>query len=479
MRRLLRIVIKVCAVLVLGVFVINVVIYFTSRPHIYAGIDEAPTAQTVLVPGASVSPEGLLSPIFIDRLEMAIALYEAGKVTRVLVSGDNSTDIQNEVSPARLYLMERGVPDEAIFLDHAGFDTYSSMYRARDIFGVTSILISTQSFHLPWAVFVARRLGLEAGGVNADEGRMLFRNYVREVFANEKAVLNLIFYREPKYLGLPIPIEDDGVIYPPVSECLKDADCQSPKYVCQETQGTGTACPSGDPTCVPTHTIIAGECKVKKDNSCSTDSQCTAGNLCHKGACIVPVGRQCAGPSDTSCPTDFSCVQGCGPPVAREDDPPAPYNCQLEGYFRPCPICLAKDTLIDTPLGTLAVQDIWVGVVVWTTNKSGFLVPGVVVEVSKTPVPKTHTLVKLVLSDGRTLSVSPGHPTASLKLRSASTIGAQTVGELVVGDVYDGARVVTVDRVAYGGGYTYDLLPAGTTGFYFANGILLGSTLGH
>jgi len=200
-------------VLVTGIFVTNALIYFSSKPHIYASAEEAPEAQTVLVPGAAVSPEGELSPIFIDRLEMGISLYKMEKVEKILVSGDNSTDIQNEVNPARLYLIERGVPDEDIFLDHAGFDTYSSMYRARDVFGVSAILVSTQSFHLPRSVFIARRLGLEASGVNADVGHMLFRNYIREVLANEKALLNLILKREPKFLGDPVPVEEDGRDY--------------------------------------------------------------------------------------------------------------------------------------------------------------------------------------------------------------------------------------------------------------------------
>ncbi|MDP2629826.1 MAG: ElyC/SanA/YdcF family protein [Candidatus Uhrbacteria bacterium] len=213
MKRLFRIAVLLVGVLVAGILATNALIYLASRPYIYAGTEESPEAQTVLVPGAAVSGEGELSPIFIDRLEMGIALYKIGKVSKILVSGDNSTDIQNEVNPARLYLIERGIPDEDIFLDHAGFDTYSSMYRARDVFGVTSILISTQSFHLPRAVFIARRLGLEAFGVNADVGHMLFRNYVREVLANEKAMLNLLFNRKPKFLGEPVPVEKDGRDY--------------------------------------------------------------------------------------------------------------------------------------------------------------------------------------------------------------------------------------------------------------------------
>lgn len=88
------------------------------------------------------------------------------------------------------------------------------MYRARDIFGVTSILIATQSFHLPRSVFIARNFGIKANGVNADVGHILFRNNVREVLANEKAVLDLALHRKPKYLGDKIPITEDGRNYP-------------------------------------------------------------------------------------------------------------------------------------------------------------------------------------------------------------------------------------------------------------------------
>jgi len=214
MKRLLYIAVLACGAIVVGVFTTNTVIYLASKPYIYAGVADVPTAQTALVPGASVSTGGILSPIFIDRLEMAISLYEAEKVSKILVSGDNSTLSHNEVNPARIYLINKGILDQDIFLDHAGFDTYSSMYRARDIFGISSVIISTQSFHLPRAVFVAWMLGIEASGVNADVGHMFFRNYVREVFADEKAVLNLLFNRKPKFLGEPVPIEDDGRKYP-------------------------------------------------------------------------------------------------------------------------------------------------------------------------------------------------------------------------------------------------------------------------
>jgi SanA protein len=198
------------------VFVVatNVAIYVRAKPYIYNKATEATEAEVALIPGAAILKDGTLSPIFRDRVDVAIQLYEAKKVSKILVSGDNSTVSHNEVNPVRLYLLDKGIPDQDIFLDHAGFDTYSTMYRARDIFGVSSVLIATQSFHLPRAVFIARKLGKNAYGVNTDVGHILFRNYVREVLANEKAMLDLIFNRKPKYLGDTIPITGDGRNYP-------------------------------------------------------------------------------------------------------------------------------------------------------------------------------------------------------------------------------------------------------------------------
>lgn len=180
-----------------------------------------------------------------------------------------------------------------------------------------------------------------------------------------------------------------------------------------------------------------------------------------------PIGRQCNGANDTSCPTGYSCVQECGPLVAREGDPPPSSSCQPKGYERRCPVCLSKDTMIDTPLGAVAVQDVRVGSPVWTTSVSGARIPGFVGYVGKTPVPPTHMMVHLTLDDGRTVLVSPGHPTSD----------GRTVGELATGDAYDSARVATATRVTYNEGFTYDLLPSGQSGFYWANGILLDSTL--
>jgi len=134
---------------------------------------------------------------------------------------------------------------------------------------------------------------------------------------------------------------------------------------------------------------------------------------------------------------------------------------------KPCPICLAGGTLIDTPSGSVPVKDLQVGMPVWTTDKTGQRVSGVITKTSKVPVPPTHQMVHLVLNDDRELFVSPGHPTTD----------GRTVGDLILDDLYDGASVVSIERVSYSDGATYDLLPSGETGFYWANGVLLGSTL--
>jgi hypothetical protein len=135
--------------------------------------------------------------------------------------------------------------------------------------------------------------------------------------------------------------------------------------------------------------------------------------------------------------------------------------------FPTCPICLAAHTRIDTPQGAMFVEDIKVGSVVWTVNATGQRVAAAVIEVARVPVSAGHIMLHAVLEDGRELWASPGHPTAD---------GRRLV-DIHPGDTLDGSRVVVVEQVSYEGPATFDLLPAGPTGFYWADGILMGSTL--
>ena len=173
-------------------------------------------ADAVIVPGARVFADGRVSVMLADRLDAALALYRDGKVPRILVSGDHGTARYDEVSAMARYLEARGVPAEHIFLDHAGFTTYDTLYRARAVFGVGRAIVVTQRFHLTRALFVASALGLPAEGVVADQRpytrRSLLRSNLREVGARVKAFAEVILHRPPRFLGPLLPIEGDGRI---------------------------------------------------------------------------------------------------------------------------------------------------------------------------------------------------------------------------------------------------------------------------
>jgi len=138
-----------------------------------------------------------------------------------------------------------------------------------------------------------------------------------------------------------------------------------------------------------------------------------------------------------------------------------------EPSINTCPICLTEGTLIDTPQGALPVEQLKAGMTVWTLDASGNRVAAPILRVSSTPLPTYFKVLRVTLDDGRTLAASPGHPSA--EGRPLSSYG--------VGESLDGAVIVSIEHEAYIAGATYDILPSGDTGFYWANGVLLGSTL--
>jgi len=174
-------------------------------------VADLPSASVVIVPGASVLSSGKPSSILADRLLTAIDLYRAGKVKKFLLSGDHGQVNYNEVEAMGQFLLDQGIPADDIVLDHAGFDTYDTMVRAREVFRVTSAVVVTQEFHLPRAIYLGRAVGLEITGIAADRQTYLKMNYFvfREYFARVKAVLDVWFQASPKYLGEPLPINVD------------------------------------------------------------------------------------------------------------------------------------------------------------------------------------------------------------------------------------------------------------------------------
>ena len=184
-----------------------------SAAHVVRKVADAPARTVAIVLGARVYQDGRPSPMLEDRLETARALYVAGKVRRILVSGDHGTRGYDEVNGMHRWLVAHGVPERDVFLDHAGLRTLDTMERAARVFEVRDALVCTQEFHLARAVFLARRAGIDAVGVVSDRRRYGTERAAgfRELFAQGRAVLDAyVLGTEPEHLGERIPIEGDA-----------------------------------------------------------------------------------------------------------------------------------------------------------------------------------------------------------------------------------------------------------------------------
>ena len=169
-------------------------------------------ADAILVLGARVWDDGQPSGILKDRIITGVDVYQSGASERLLMSGDHGQDDYDEVNAMKDYAIELGVAPEVIFMDHAGFSTYESLYRARDIFQIKTVVIVSQQYHLYRAHYVARALVLNAYGVPADLGDYagMPRFEAREILARMKDFFYAIFQPLPTYLGDVIPITGDG-----------------------------------------------------------------------------------------------------------------------------------------------------------------------------------------------------------------------------------------------------------------------------
>ena len=198
----------ICMSAVLG---INFYVVKSSEKYILDMKKAGEGYDCVLVLGCAVwgeTPSHMLE----DRLLVGIELCKNGASEKLLVSGDHGSDEYDEVNVMKTFATDRGISSENVFMDHAGFSTYESMYRARDIFKAKKVLIVTQEYHLYRAVFVARKLGLDAYGVTSDlrdYGGQIFRD-IREILARNKDLVYTIVQPEPTYLGDAIPINGNG-----------------------------------------------------------------------------------------------------------------------------------------------------------------------------------------------------------------------------------------------------------------------------
>lgn len=169
-------------------------------------------ADCILVLGCGVREDGTPSLMLRDRLETGVALYEAGAAPKLLMSGDHGRKDYDEVNLMKDYAMEKGIPSEDIFMDHAGFSTYDSMVRARDIFCAKTVVIVSQEYHLYRALYLAEKLGLEAYGVPALDVNYRGQAYreFREMLARSKDFCTAVIQPQPKFLGEKIPISGNG-----------------------------------------------------------------------------------------------------------------------------------------------------------------------------------------------------------------------------------------------------------------------------
>ena len=210
-RKIKRITI-ILGTLALGIFLFMIVlsnyIKNSTEAYIFRTIDTVPETHTAIVLGASVKGNGHLSTILEDRVETAYRLYQKGKVKRLLLSGDNGSKYYDEPTAMKAYLVNKGVPEAHIYLDYAGFDTYDSMYRAQAIFDVKDAIIVTQNFHLPRALYITQQLNLNYKGYVSDLHVFSHEssNKKRELLANVKAFMELIYKKKPTYLGEQIPV---------------------------------------------------------------------------------------------------------------------------------------------------------------------------------------------------------------------------------------------------------------------------------
>lgn len=183
----------------LGVWVVSLYVEKRYADRIIPR-EQAPQAPVALVYGAGLAPGGVPSPVLAQRLDAAIALYRAGKVDSLLLSGDNSDRFHDETRAMVRYVLERGVPPGAVEEDDAGLSTYDSSVRAHTVFGVREAVLVTQRFHLTRALFIANSVGIDAWGVAADEGRPRTRRYaLRETLSRVLALGMVLAEAEPRY----------------------------------------------------------------------------------------------------------------------------------------------------------------------------------------------------------------------------------------------------------------------------------------
>lgn len=202
-------------IMIIIILAINVYVRISTSKRIIKKNEytELADVDCILILGAGIWGDKP-SPMLEDRLLEGVNLYQNHVANKIIMSGDHGREEYDEVNIMKNYAIDKGIPSEDIFMDHAGFSTYDSIYRAKNIFGAKKVVIVTQKYHLYRALYVAKQLGLEAYGVGADPREYKGAAYreIREILARDKDFLKCIFKPKPTYLGDAIPISGNGNI---------------------------------------------------------------------------------------------------------------------------------------------------------------------------------------------------------------------------------------------------------------------------
>ena len=212
-KNLIQILLVLAAVCLIAAYAVNTfVVDSTAEKIVSADALSNEDFDAAIILGCGVRVDGTPSHMLEDRLKTGIELYKKGIVPKLIMSGDHGRANYDEVNTMKNYAMENGVPSEDVFMDHAGFSTYDSMYRARDIFEVNNAVIVTQNFHLNRALYIASALGINAKGVSASLRQYRGERYVilREMLARDKDFVKCIIKPQPTVLGEAIPVSGSG-----------------------------------------------------------------------------------------------------------------------------------------------------------------------------------------------------------------------------------------------------------------------------
>ena len=208
--------ILVCASIVgiLVIWMIHSSVIKSAQGRLFTLDDEIQHHEGALVLGARVYKNGVLSYVLKDRVDTAISLYKSGVVKKLLMSGDNRHEHYNEVTAMRNYAIAQGVPSDDVVRDFAGFRTYDSIYRARELWDLNDMIIVSQPFHLPRSLYIAKKLGVDAVGVSARDVNYRGMNGTkrREIAARVLAWLDVLIGRDPYFLGPKETLSGDSQV---------------------------------------------------------------------------------------------------------------------------------------------------------------------------------------------------------------------------------------------------------------------------